>query len=305
MIHITTNIDQEQNTAVAIGNFDGFHSGHEELIKKIKNITDQKSVIFSFYPHPKTVITGQMVKEIFTKNEKIELAKKIGIDIFIEYPFDLEFAKTTPEHFVYEILVRRLKCKTLVVGCDYKFGKNRNGDINSLEILCKKYNIDFFVLSDSLYNGKKISSSIIRDYIEDGRITEANKMLSKTFFITGKVIKGMQIGRTINFPTANILWEENKLIPQKGVYSTTIKIEGIIYKSITNIGTRPTVNGSNISIETHILDFDEDIYHKEVVIYFEKKIRDEKKFSSLEDLKEQIAKDVASRYEYSSLTFYS
>lgn len=304
MIHIdNTNIDQFNNTAVTIGNFDGMHLGHMALIDKLKeysNKKDLKSVIFSFYPHPKYVLTGIDVDHILSRDEKLFLLDSMNIDIFIEYPFNLEFAQTSPKYFIEEILVKKLKCKILIIGEDYKFGNSRLGNINFIKEIANKLNIEVVIVPHYMHNNKKVSSTNIRQFISEGNILEAEKILNRNFFIKGTVIKGKQLGRTIGFPTANILPNKNKVLPPFGAYitKTIITKTNDTYESITNIGVNPTVNGKIKIVETFLFNFDGDLYGKDILVCFLKRLRDEKKFSSLDELKKQIKQDVSIAKSY-------
>lgn len=298
MIHIDNiYIEQHESTAVTIGNFDGIHLGHFSLVEEVKKqatLKGLKSIIFSFYPHPKTIITGKPIKHILLPEEKLFILKEMSVNTFIEYPFNKEFAKYEPEYFIKEILVKKLKCKVLVVGEDYKLGRKQSGNISNIKQIARKFNIEVIVIKHKLYKNKKISSSNIRNLILKGKLSEVNQMLSKAFFIKGRVNKGNQIGRTIGFPTANIFPHASKILPPNGVYITKTNVieTNEQYYSITNIGISPTVNGIHNKIETFLFNFNGNLYNKDIIVSFYEYIRREKKFNSLEELKEQIKKDI-------------
>jgi len=296
MVHITdANINLDKNTIVTLGNFDGVHLGHQKLIDVLKSpeYSDLKKVVFSFYPHPLKVIKNADIKTIFSRAEKHHLIKNMGIDVFVEYPFTLDFSILLPEEFVRNILVEKLKCKILVIGDGYKFGKNKSGDALHLKDMGEKYGVEVIIVSHEMDSSEKISSSTIRSFILDGEIEKANNLLSRKYFVEGTVVSGNKIGRTIGFPTLNIIPDSEKLLPPSGVYKTTTFHKDFdAKKSITNIGFKPTVGSLEKTIETHIFDFNKDLYGEIIKIEFEKFIRKEKKFANIEELKEQIKNDI-------------
>lgn len=290
------------NTVVSLGNFDGFHIGHQKLIntaiKEAKNHS-LKSVIFSFYPHPRQVLYNEIVPLILTPNEKNYLLEKTEIDYYVEYPFTKDFSKLNPCDFFEKVLVDGLGCKKIVIGEGYRFGKKQEGNQTLLKQLCDLNNIELIVLKHiNAKEQEKVSSSKIRELILDNQFLIAEKYLSRPYFIKGEVVSGKQIGHKICFPTANLIPDKNKLVPSNGIFITDVLYKKNIYKSVTNIGTNPTVNGQTKTIETYIFDFEQNIYHEDILVNFYKKIRDEIKFDSLEQLKTQIAKDVLKAKEF-------
>jgi riboflavin kinase/FMN adenylyltransferase len=281
-------------SVVVLGNFDGIHIGHRELINKANEMAkklDLKALVFTFLPHPSFVLANkEPVDLIYLSNEKSMIINEI--DFFVEYPYDLETAKMTPEDFVSEIVCKQLNAKIIIVGEDYRFGNKRKGDINLLENLSTKYGYKLIAIKKVSYNNNIISSTWIRKEIKEGHIEQANKLLGHNFSILGKVVEGKKNGRKLGFPTANIKPSKNKLLPPNGVYLSSIYVNNIKYNSITNVGTNPTLNGEEKVVETHILDFNEDIYGQEVVVELIKFIRNEKKFNSLDELKEAISENV-------------
>lgn len=293
------------DTVVALGNFDGFHFGHQKLISNIKKYSQKlsmASVIFSFYPHPKSLIQNKTIFTILSTSEKLEIVENLGVDYYIEYPFDIELSKTTPENFIKDIIVAKLGCKVLVVGEGYRFGSNKSGTIEILRQLCKHYNIELVeVLHENLQIDEKqlkVSSSIIRKYILENKFQEAEKLLTRPYYIKGIVEQGKKIGRTIGFPTVNIIPLPNKLLPNNGIYITRCLYKGIFRNSVTNIGNNPTVNGTTKTVETFIFDFDENIYGETISVYFYKWLRNEIKFNSVDELKVQIKIDSDCSREY-------
>lgn len=282
-----------KNTAVTLGKFDGMHIGHRQLITRVLDEKKQygyETILFSF---DTSKMTGG--KSITTKNERNLLCDEYGIDHVIYYPVNQETMSIEPEEFIEKILVGKLNVKLVVTGEDFRFGKNRRGDIGMLFQYSEKYGYELSVQKSVTLEGVRASSTRIKEYLQSGDVENAGKMLGYHYFILGDVERGQQIGRTIDARTANIIPGQDKMIPLSGVYKTAIYIDGIKYKSITNIGLCPTVReNGEITVETHIFDFDENVYGKSVKIEFEKFIRKEKKFSNIDELKNQIALDILS-----------
>ncbi|WP_372773681.1 bifunctional riboflavin kinase/FAD synthetase [Mangrovibacterium sp.] len=284
---------------LTIGSFDGVHLGHLEVISRLNEIAKQKngeSVIFTFYPHPRLVLFPDEgnLRLLTTLHEKIRLFEKAGIDHLVIYPFTKEFSQLNYTDFVREILVEKLNINSLVVGYDHKFGKNREGSFDMLLSLSKEFNFELEKLDVLLIDNTNISSSKIRESLQNGNVARANSYLGYPYTLHGTVIEGQKLGRKIQFPTANILASDpHKLIPGYGVYAVFVLVGGKCYEGMLNIGTRPTVNSNadHRSIEVHILNFDGDLYHKEIELEFISKIRDEKKFASIDDLRVQLEED--------------
>jgi len=300
-VQIHYNLDNFKaiNPVVTIGTFDGVHLGHREVISELKRITvllGGESVIFTFDPHPRIIIapSEDSLRLLSTKNEKISLIEKLGIDHLVIFPFTDQFSKLSYNEFVTNILVGKMKISTLVVGYDHRFGQGRKGDFHSLELLSNELHFKVEQLSELLVEDKVVSSTKIRLALTTGDIAKANHFLGYRYPLSGKVIEGKQLGRKLGFPTANIeTLDDHKLIPGDGVYAVFVQCEGIIYKGMLNIGIRPTVNynADHKSIEVHIFDFESDIYNSQITLYFVCKIRDEQKFAGIEQLKEQLVKD--------------
>lgn len=289
------------NTAVALGKFDALHLGHKLLIDKLIGLKKEglNSCIFTFDLSPLAVLESTDNQEkvlnqvLLSKEERVAEATKFGIDYFIEYPFTKEFSMLQPESFVKEILVDKLDVKYIVVGNDFKFGNNRIGDVNFLSKLGVKYGFEVIVFDKLIIDNEVVSSSLIRSLIKEGKVSRASNLLGRNFALSGEVINGKQLGRTIGFPTINIAPEVGKVIPLKGVYKTKVIIDNDFFQGVTNVGSNPTViDTKNIKIETHIINFDKMIYGKNVKILFEDFIREEKKFNSIDELKEQLIIDV-------------
>lgn len=288
----------KKKTIVTIGTFDGVHVGHKKILEKIiqnTNNSDYESLVLTFFPHPRTILqTATEMKQLNTIDEKSNLIEKAGIDNLVIHPFDKEFASLSAEEFVKKVLVDIFNIQKIVIGYDHRFGKNRTADINDLIAFGNQYNFEVEQISAEELNEVAVSSTKIRNALSDGNIELANSFLGYNYTITGMVVQGKQLGRTIGFPTANIsINEDYKLIPNSGVYVVECKIENQSYFGMMNIGTNPTVENTNQKqkLEVNIFDFDQDVYGKSINISFLKRIRSEQKFDSLDALKAQIAND--------------
>ncbi len=282
---------------VTVGTFDGLHLGHQKIIRRMVELAKEnngETILVTFDPHPRLVVNlnSHEIKFINTQKRKFELLNKSGIDHLIIIPFTKAFAKTSSEDFIKKYLVERIGAKKLIVGYDHHFGKNREGNYQKLHQLGKDNGFDVEEINAQYIDEIAVSSTKIRQALIDGDIKRANKFLGYTYSITGIVIEGNKIGRTIGFPTANIEIEDKyKLIAAGGVYACKVDVNGKQYTGMGNIGTRPTIGINGLVTEVHIFDFDEEIYGQEITIYFVDRIRDEKKFSGLEELKSQLEKD--------------
>jgi len=285
---------QNSNNYIALGSFDGLHLGHLSLIYKVVEIAKKnngRSMVFTFKNHPKTLLNKKNVpKLLMDNNRKVEVLKTHKVDIVCFQEFDLEFMKMSPEEFV-KFLVLKYNIKGFVVGFNYKFGYKNLGDVELLQKLKNKYGYELYVMEPCTYKTQVISSTRIRRSLEAGDVFEASKMLGLPYTLAGEVIHGKKLGRTIEFPTANLNYNENFILPKVGVYYTNIKVNNSIYKGITSVGNNPTVEGKTLTIETYILDFNNDIYGQKIEVGFIKKIRDVKKFHNVEELKSQLEKD--------------
>lgn len=293
-----SNIKEYNNkkSVVTIGTFDGVHIGHKKILERIifnAKELNCESVVLTFFPHPRMVLQDNSVVQLLnTVNEKRILLEKTGIDNLIIHPFNQEFSRLTAEEFVKEILVNQLNIQKIIIGYDHRFGRNRTADINDLIVFGKEYGFEVEQISAQEINDNAVSSTKIRNSILDGNITLANNYLGYNYFFSGIVVKGKQLGRTIGFPTANIkINEDYKLIPKNGVYIVKSNYDKKTIFGLMNIGTRPTVDGTNQTIEVFFLDFDKTIYDETLTIEIIEFIRDEQKFDSLNDLKNQINED--------------
>ena len=288
--------DEDKRSVVTIGTFDGIHLGHQKilsrLIKSSKN-KDLNSVVLTFFPHPRIILNKyNEVKMIDTLDEKIIHLNEIGIDSLVIHPFDKNFSLLSANQFIKDFLVDKLKIKHIIIGYDHRFGKGREASVTDLKNYADDY--DFTVEEIKAQEIEKItvSSTKIRNSINQGDIKTTEKYLGRYFNLTGKVVKGDGLGKKINYPTANIFIEETyKIIPKDGVYLVETIIKDKLFKGMMNIGHRPTIGTNVKSIEVHLFNFNEDIYDEVISIKMISKIRNEKKFSSIEALKEQLVKD--------------
>ncbi len=281
-----------EKSAVTLGKFDGLHLGHQRLIHEVIKKAHEdglESVIFSF---DTTGLSGQ--KSLTTREERSLLAERMGVDDIVYYPVNEWTMGMSPRDFVEKILIEKMNVKYIVTGQDFRFGKNRSGDVNTLRELGREYGFELCVMDSVEIQGEKVSSTAIKNYVRSGEIEKANEMFGFPFFYYGQVVKGNQIGRTIDSKTANLIPRDQKIVPEYGVYKTNIIVDGVKYKSITNIGLCPTVKEKKeITIETNIFDFDSEIYEKEVIVELVSFIRKEKKFDNIDALKSQILLDIA------------
>ncbi|EKT4518486.1 bifunctional riboflavin kinase/FAD synthetase [Flavobacterium psychrophilum] len=293
----------EKKTVATLGTFDGVHLGHQKIISRLLNNTQNKhleSVVLTFSQHPRSVLQVESnIKLLNTNAEKIALLEKKGIDNLIIHPFDASFSELTGEDFVKNILVDQLNIKKIIIGYDHRFGKNRASDIHDLIYFGKKYHFDVEQISAKEIDEISISSTKIRKAIQDGNIKLANQYLGYNYLFAGNVIRGQQLGRTIGFPTANISIENTqKIIPKNGVYIVEGSWQGKSHQGMMNIGTKPTVDGKNTTIEVHFFNLNEDLYNLEITISVCEFIRAEVKFNSIEELKRQLQQDKIISLDY-------
>ncbi|WP_410006411.1 bifunctional riboflavin kinase/FAD synthetase [Aequorivita nionensis] len=286
----------DRQSIVTIGTFDGVHIGHKAILKRLVETAKKEnldSVVLTFFPHPRMVLQQKSdIKLINTINERTQLLENTGLEHLVIHPFTHAFSRLTALEYVRDILVNSLKAKKIIIGYDHRFGRNRNADIDDLKEFGKTYNFEVEEISAKELDDVAISSTKIRKALNEGDIDTANSYLGYHFMISGEVIKGKAIGRTIQYPTANLkLKESYKLVPKNGVYVVQSLIKGKRIFGITSIGTNPTVGGKEKTIETHFLNFNEDLYGKEITIEFLKFIRDEETFDTVEILRQEIIKD--------------
>ena len=286
----------EKESILTIGTFDGVHIGHNKILTKLVEESKKNnlsSLIMTFFPHPRMVLQkSQEIKMIDTIDEKIHLFEKTGVDNLIIQPFDENFSKIRAKEFVEEILVKKLKIKHIIIGYDHRFGKDREASVEDL----KKFGLNYMFTVEEIaaqeIHSIAISSTKIRNAILKGEIKKCNEYLGRNFMLTGEVVHGDGLGKKINFPTANIeIIDTYKIIPKNGVYLVKTIINSEIYFGMMNIGVRPTIGGKNKSLEIHFFNFKDNIYNKTISVEIICKIRDEEKFSSIDELKIQLKKD--------------
>jgi len=295
--HKASSFTRDRKTAVTIGTFDGVHLGHRKIIKKLTNIAEQKdleSVLLTFFPHPRMVLQqSNDLKLINTIDEKKQLLAETGLDHLVIEPFTLEFSRLTAKAYIEEYLINYLNAGVIIVGYDHRFGRNRKANIDDLKAFSKEYNFEVIEISKQDVDDVAISSTKIREAVQSGEIDLANRYLTKPFILTGKVVKGKQLGKSLGYPTANLLIEEDyKILPKEGVYVVRAEIDNTWYFGMMNIGHNPTIaDGNHKSVETYFFDFEGNLYNQALQIQMLKRIRDEKKFNSVEELKSAMKND--------------
>lgn len=292
------NCKAEENSIIALGNFDGVHTGHQKLIKQTIKRAKEKNVkasILIFRENTEKTIKGENSnKKLLTSNSyKYEILQSLGIDLIYEIKFDEAFMKLDPEVFLNDFLYKNLKVKGIVVGYDYRFGYKARGDLESLKSFTDKKNISLDIIEAYKKNGKVVSSTLIRSLVENGSVGEAQGLLGRPFAIIGRVSHGKNLGKKMGFPTANIMPKKQYILPKYGVYDTDVIIDNKKYKAATSVGNNPTFKNEGVKIEANILDFNQDVYGKIIRIDFIKRLRDMLVFDNVEDLFEQIKRDVA------------
>jgi riboflavin kinase / FMN adenylyltransferase len=285
------------NAVVTIGTFDGVHLGHQAVFKQMKDEAEKvngETVVITFYPHPRVVLDpdNKDLKFIKVEKKKIQHIERAGIDHLIIIEFTKEFASTPSEVFIKDLIVDYINPSVFIIGYDHQFGSNRKGSFELLKDLGSKYNFELKKVEEQYIQDNTISSTRIRDLLGDGNIKMANKLLGHEYSITGKVVTGQSIGHNLGFPTANLkLADEYKLIAAVGVYACRVLYNNIVYKGMSNIGFRPTIDHGNLTIEVNIFDFNYNIYNEEITIFFVERMRNERKFENIEALKTQLGKD--------------
>jgi riboflavin kinase/FMN adenylyltransferase len=281
------------HSAVAIGNFDGVHAGHQRILKFLSDKASKlglSSLVLTFSPHPEKILGEKTTKIIQTLEQRKREIEKFGIDAVLIVPFDQNFSNLSAREFVRKIIVNTLKARAVVVGENFRYGKNREGDIPLLRKLASESNFQVHSIPTVKKRGMMASSSLIRNLLQQGQVEKANLLLGRNYEIEGKVIKGKSRGKSLGFPTANIE-TKNEIVPP-GIFISFVGIESETFPSLTNVGNCPTFNQKETNIESYIINFARDLYRKTIRIGFIKKIRDEIKFKTAEDLKAQMKKDL-------------
>ena len=293
----------ERQTVVTIGTFDGVHVGHRKIIERLVNSANANnldSVVLTFFPHPRMVLQQESgIQLINTIEERKRLLEKTGIDHLVIHPFTHQFSRLTALEFVRDILVTKLKAKKIIIGYDHRFGRNRTADINDLRNFGKDFGFEVEEISQQDVEQVAVSSTKIRNALLEGKVERANMYLQNPFTLVGTIVKGRGIGKDLGFPTANVdIAEDYKLIPKNGVYVVSARIDGEQVYGMMNIGTNPTVGGKEKTIEANFFRLDKDLYGRKLEIEMLVRIRDEKKFDSVEDLMVAMKQDRAFSKQY-------
>lgn len=293
----------DRQTVVTIGTFDGVHAGHRKIIERLVNAAHANhldSVVLTFFPHPRMVLQKESgIKLINTIEEKRDLLEETGIDHLVVHPFTHQFSRLTALEFVRDILVNKLNAKKVIIGYDHRFGRNRTADINDLRKFGEEFGFEVEEISQQDVEEVAVSSTKIRKALSEGRVEKANLYLEHPFSLSGTIVKGRGLGKDLGYPTANLqIEEEYKLIPKNGVYTVRASIDGKMYFGMMNIGTNPTVGGKEQTIETYFFNLEKDLYGRRLQIELLVRIRDEKKFDSVEQLKVAMKQDQSFSMQY-------
>ena len=285
-----------RNGVLTIGTFDGVHIGHQQILKQLRSSADSiggETILLTFHPHPRLVLqTDNKVKLINTIEEKAKILEKFGLDNLIIVPFDKRFSQMSPEQYIQSFLYKNIGPSRIVIGYDHRFGQNRSGGIDTFRNMSKDLGFEVEEISAQMINQITVSSTKIREALENGEIVTANQLLGHRFFLSGKIVPGRKVGRTLGFPTANVECSSPyKLIPANGVYAIEANLTGEIFHGMANIGNRPTFDNGEKTIEAHLFNFEGDLYDREIELYFHKFVREEIKFSETSDLKSQLEED--------------
>lgn len=297
----TTQFEIEEETAVAIGKFDGIHIGHRRLLEEILEAKKEglKACVFTFDPPPAVLFSKSDGRELSTREEKRILFERMGVDILIEFPMTLETAAIRPEIFVKEILAGSMNASMIVAGADVSFGDKGSGNSRLLQEMAEENGYTLKIIEKVCYNGREISSTYVRSAVEEGNMELAEKLLGVPYPFIGTVVEGNRQGRIWGFPTANLLPGNTKLLPPFGVYYSEVLIDGKRYRGISNVGYKPTVTKETVpGLETYLYDFEQDIYGKEIEVRLLSFKRPEKRFESIEELKEQVLSDLRDGKNY-------
>ncbi|WP_454989234.1 bifunctional riboflavin kinase/FAD synthetase [Capnocytophaga sputigena] len=291
-----TTFTTQQPTVLTIGTFDGVHLGHQKIVERVVTTAHQEGLlatVFTFFPHPRMVVQHDKgLKLIHTLEEKKQLLQQLGVDLLVVQPFNEAFAQLTAEEFVSTILVEHLNVKKVIIGYDHRFGRNRTANIDDMRLFGKKYGFAVEEISVQEVDEVSVSSTKIREALNKGDVTTAEHYLGTPYSLTGRVVHGLKLGRTLGYPTANIqVTEEYKLIPKDGVYAVYSYIDGRKVYGMMSIGKNPTIEGKGASIEVYFFDFNGDLYDQKLTIEFVQYLREEQKFATIDLLKKQLQDD--------------
>ncbi|GHU49239.1 riboflavin biosynthesis protein [Clostridia bacterium] len=288
-------VEIKEKTAIAMGNFDGMHIGHQALVKMaVEGAAEKgmKSAVFTFRNNPKNVVAGgRVVKSIMLPEDKAHFMESLGIDYLLSMPFDDDIRHLPPDRYIKELLLGRFNMASAYCGFNYRFGKGASGDVSILQTISREEGFGLSVLEPQTVGDRVVSSSLIRSLISAGNMEACAAFLGRNYSVGGEVVVGNQLGRTIGFPTVNILIDEDMVVPANGVYVTCCHLGDEIYPGVTNVGVRPTIGDEKKSIETHLFDINEDLYGKHITVEFFKRLREERRFDGLPALAGQIGKD--------------
>lgn len=302
MKYITNTEFHFQNTAVALGKFEGIHRGHQLLIHRVldEEMHGLASMVFTFDRPPRITLKGdEGYRQIYTKEERHRILEQMDVDILVEHPFTKEFAALTPKRFIRDVLVAKAGARVIVVGKDFRFGKKRSGSVKDLYKYQEEYGYQLVVIDKLQMDGKDVSSTRIRACLEKGDMESAERLLGRTFSISGPVIRGEQLGRTIQIPTINLIPGKEKLLPPLGVYISRVREGDSVYFGMTNVGRKPTVkDSSEVNVETYIFDYDGNLYGRDVKVELMHHTRPERKFADLDELKSQLDLDLQDGRDY-------
>jgi len=296
-----------EGTVIALGNFDGVHMGHQELIKrtvKAAEAANLMSAVFTFSNHPRNVISKEReVKCILYADEKAEIIESLGVDYLFNIPFDEAIRRMDAIEFISELLLVKLKMREAYCGFNYKFGYKGSGGVETMMRESVKKRFGIHVLEPVNIDGIAVNSTLIRELVEQGDVDRCMKFMGRNYTVGGEVVVGNKLGKTLGFPTSNLLVDDSMVAPANGVYITNCTYSGKKYHSVTNVGVKPSVGEFGKNMETHIFNFDKELYGKTIRVEFLKKIRDEKKFDSIEDLSRQITRDCIMAKDYHRKNF--
>ncbi len=306
LVYKDAKIQLNSPAVLALGCFDGVHIGHKAVINEAKQIAVSLGLslaVFTFSEPPRNFFSPCSVPLICTKEKKLELLQENGVDIAVCVNLSKEILSTKADEFINDILIGRMNALHIVCGYNYTFGKNALGNVGLISDICKRKSIGVTVIPKFMYKNTPVSSSLIRQSISEGKTEYASKLLGRPFSICSTVVNGQHLARRLGFPTVNIIPESKQILPKNGVYVTRVSFDGIKKFGITNVGVRPTVNTELLCVETHIFDFDGDLYGKEICVEFLHFLREEKKFSSVESMASQILSDIDTAKEFISKNY--
>lgn len=313
IIENTTKFYIEEPTAVAVGKFDGFHMGHQKLLRKLEEQKSKglKTAVFTFVPSPAAFFSGEPLKDLSTTAEKRRIFAQAGVDYLIEFPFFREIADMEPETFIRDVLVDMIHARCVVAGDDVSYGRHGAGDCALLKKMAAEYGYEVLIIEKVFYAGREVSSTYVRETVKEGKMELAAALLGIPYYVDGEIVHGKQLGRTLGMPTVNLLPPQEKLLPPKGVYYSYVYLhsrnkntsyDGVQIPSITNIGTKPTVdNGEQMGVETYLYNFDADVYGESLEVYLLSYKRPEMRFGGVEELKAQMQQDIAAGRRYHGL----